>query len=1028
MGKSHSYKLRTKAGKTIGPVSLAEIAKLIAAKKIHGDEKACRLPNAKWKNFGAFPELADLILNSIQKNSGVENSDANELATPAVESTELKAADEPENTNEEPVENRTATLMLPEDEPSFAHAESPQNPEQKNTKKADPEVPAPNPFGDVPTLVNIERKVNPDLEKTKVIQVSETYRADIQEYVEDATKVIALNQQTPIQAEKGTQVPIVKTLGLQVKKNILSKRVIYILVVGLMASFYFTQKEEEKKDLVRDLSPKTYKFKAVQVNAPAVKDKKKVDIARSAAYLNKGIRAFAKDAPLAYVAASKELYKSVFLNPDNIVARSLLASTYIRLSEVIPRDQRLFEAVSKLLELSPKEQRLPKPVPYLVAQSEFLRMLEQQDRALLIINEAVKKNPHPDLLAEQAALYRLNGERNKALTLITESLKMQGSRRNPRHLLLYAQLLEEKDKRGAAVEVLKSFLKTNQLHGEGLYHYARVLYKLGDFTKAIKTLIVLINDPKRADKLTLANAFMLAARIYEAKKMWSQALKFVKAAKRILPENQEADDLLLRIRSNNPEKEKLYARLLNAREKEQSREHQEAINLYTRARETDRSSPLPLFYLARLYEELGKPQKAINLYELTTKMARKHPDSFFRLADLYIDRYELNKAKFLMNTIKRASVNSGRVTHMLGKIALQEGDIGNARANFLAAVESGSRVSELYVDLGNLEDERKERDLAEFYYSVALRYEPFNEDALLGIALARFYKNTPSDAVKFLEAKLSARPNSPAVMTNLALIHLRSGDKQLGKQYLQKAVRNNPRYARAYKLMGDLVKEEGDRQTDFQEKRRSFKFALASYGAYSKLAPNEPDGYMAAAELYFYVRDLGAAAKNYHQVLSLAPNYPRARLQLAKIARNGQDNDGAMSFVEEEIKRHPNSSAAYVELGKIHIVKAEYSLASKALTTAARLDSKNTDAIIHLGYVHYLQNDYKSAIALFERALEIDPLKADIHWKIGLAYEKEGNKKRAIASYRNFRGLITDPTNIEKVKQRIIKLQRELAP
>ncbi len=986
MGKTDcKYKIRLRNGKTVGPIDVDAIIKLIKKDAIDGTEKVCRIPEGKWNSFARIPELGKLLL---------------------------------------PPGNSTMTMIAPESNPSFQKPETPQRAVKNAERKEKNES---NPFGDVPTIVDIKREVNPDTEKTRLIQTTEAYREGIQKYIEDSTKIIKVNLDVPIQPEKGAQVPIASTLGLQVKKNILSQQVIYTLGIGLMMSFYFTAKEEEKKDLVREMSPKVHHFKRVQVNAPIITSKKKINIPLSTAYLNKGLQAFAKDGPLPYIAASKVFYKSVFYNPKNLVARSLLASTYIRLSEVIPRNNRLYSVVTKLLELSPKEKKLPKPVEYLVAKSEFLQMLERPTRALALINKASKTNPHPDILAEQAALYRLRGERNRALKFITDSLKMQGTRRKPRHMLLYAQLLDEKNKKSAALEVLKSFLKKNQFHGEGLYHYARILYKTEDFTRAIKTLIVLITEPHRSDKLTLAKSFILAARIYEAKKMWGQALKFVKAAKRILPGREETEELLLRIRSNDPKRQSLYKQLLAGREHEQSKEYLEAINLYTRAREAARESPLPPYYSGRLYEELGKPQQSIALYELTTKMEKKHPDSFFRLSKLYTRRFELDKAKHLMRTIKRGMKRSSRITHMLGRIALQSKDVPNARAYFLSALNAGSRVSQLYVDMGNLEANRKEQKLAEFYYSMALRYEAFNEDALLGIALSRFYKNTPSDAIRFLKSKLSARPNSPAVMTNLALIYLRSGSKELGKKYLQKAVSSNPNYARAYKLMGDLVKEEGERQSNFQEKRRSFKFALASYGAYSKLLPNEPDGYMAAAELYFYVRDLGAAAKNYHKVLSLAPNYPKARLQLAKIARNGEDTDGALKFIEEEIKRHPNSSAAHVELGKIRITTKEYALASKAFTAATRLDPKNTDAIIHLGYVHYLQNDYRSAIALFERALEINPLKADIHWKIGLAYEKEGKKKRAIASYQNFRGLITAPRKIDRVKKRIRILRRELS-
>lgn len=1032
MAGGRQYFVKHNSGRVLGPIALERVRELIFAGQLQGQEPAALKAEGPWKKLSSFPEVAEIFLEQLSKEANLKQKKSKAPAQDSTPPETSAAADPPaaaepfEPNINPPVSEGTAaapatrTYLAPkEEEPSFRSPEVAQKPKKPRDEDAA------NPYGEVPTLINIKRPTDPDLERTKVNQVSPAHREGFSEYVADATKLIPAQQKMPLAPEKGDAVPVAKSLGIVPEKpRIISRKVVYIIIACLLLTLMMMQAEERPKEAVRELRPATFRFKPVQINIPTQPKDKKPDVGRSIAFLNEAMKHFRIDTPTGYIRAANLLYKSYFFNQENIVARSLLVSTYIRLTEIVPRNERFYNTVSELIKTNPG--RKTYPAEFFVAQSEFELMMERPERALQTIEAVAKRSPSPEVLYQLAASLRALGERNRAIATVTRALKMDGGgARSPRLLFLYAQLLEEKEQRGAALRVLRTLLQVSPGHGAALLLYARILYRNNDVNRSMLTLVRLIQNPHRADPNTLAQAFLLAARIYESKRSHSQALRFARAAKLLMPASGEADELIFRIRSNNPDLRKLYERLLAAKEKEKSKEYTEAVNLYIRARETNPSSPVPLFHLAQLYESIGKPHMAVELYRKITQMEQKSIDAFYNLANLYLRQYEIDQALALMRTIRSEPTQrrSPRITHMAGRIALFRSDPQQARANFVAAIEQGARIPQLYVDMANLEEENKNVALAEFYYSAALRYDPFNEDALLGIAMSRFFKNTPSDAIRFLEAKLFSRPNSPQILTNLALIHLRSGNREVGKQYLQRAVRSDPNYSRAYRLMGNLVKEEGDRQSDFEEKRRSYKFALASYAAYSKLAPFEPDGYMSAAELYFYVRDLGAAAKNYNKVLSLAPNYPRARLQLAKIARNGQDPDAALTLVNEEIKRHMNSSDAYVELGKIRLAKKEYALASQALTTAAKLNPKSVDAIIHLGYVHYLQGDFQSAIALFERALEIDPLKEDIHWKIGLAFEKDGKRTKAISAFKNFQGLTTDPEKLQKVREKILKLQ-----
>ena len=291
------------------------------------------------------------------------------------------------------------------------------------------------------------------------------------------------------------------------------------------------------------------------------------------------------------------------------------------------------------------------------------------------------------------------------------------------------------------------------------------------------------------------------------------------------------------------------------------------------------------------------------------------------------------------------------------------------------------------------------------------------------MALARFYLDSPSRAISFLKDKLAAQPNSAPIMTNLAVIYLRSGDQDSGKNYLQSAIRSDPKYAEAFKLLGNLTKEEGDKQADnYTARRNSYRYALASYEMYSKLAPNDPEGYKATADLYFDIRDLGAAAKNYFKVLDLTPNYPDVRLRLAQISRNGGDAIKAINLINEELKTNPRSDAAWVEKGNIFMAKRDFDAAKKAYIEAAKLNEKNPDALFGIGVAHHLENSFDNALSLFNRVIKLDPLKADVYWQMGLIYQKQNNPQKAIQAFTNYKATIRDPQGAAKADEKIREL------
>lgn len=1016
-----TYKIRISPDRTLGPLDLDRVTLLVMKGRIQGHESTSVDPYTSWAPFTAFPELGELLLKKMEADNSRKRRP--EEATQAMPATKTIVSQE-----------ATKTMVQGADEPR-----------QKEESE----------LWEMPTLLDIkapekQKEENPDLEKTQVFLPA---LMDSRELEDGATKILttenieqALVPYSPPEKKPLTLVPGPDGqlpakrgffgLGKPVdpdeyidektgKKRLMTRNTAALVAFAIVMMGYWQWEAEEAADPA-NLFPRRHTFPYIEVNVPP-RLGVDADPARSAELTEQGMELISRETPSAYIRAIRDyFYKAVGRNPKNVDAKALLASCYMRLSETVPRNKRLFETVEKLILPGPPQgQWTP---DYVVARAEYYQMLNRHDQAQEIVDAYLKVRPTPEVLFQKAKIAYERRELDTALNMIAKAIPPEKTMRaNPRHLLLYATLLEKKGQKEAAMQTFERLKRESISYGPGVLAYGDFLLRNGKPKEAFKALRFLVNNPALLEGMQRAEAFVVTSKTFETMNMMEQAYRFARAAFRDHYNREEVEDLLFRVKSKLPKSKDAYALIVNARQREKAKESEKAINLYVQSLERNRQDAIPFMMLARLYEEKGDVYEAIDRYKKALDNTPDKPiEAAVNLARIYISRFDMKNAEEMIKRAEKMALASrARLDQVLYLKAIYQ--VRNRKQDiadplFEKALDRGSRFVDLYLQMGDLETERKNERLAEFYYSIALRYEPFHPKAMLGVALTRFHSDSPSRAISFLKDKLNTQPNSAAIMTNLAIIYLRSGDQLSGKNYLQNAIRSDSRYAEAFRLLGDLTKDEGNRQSDYSAKRHSYRYALASYEMYSKLAPNDPEGFKATADLYFDIRDLGAAAKNYHKVLDLTPNYPDVRLRLAQISRNGGDSDRAFQLLEEEIKINPKSDAAWVEKGNIYMAKKDFLAATKSFTEAARINEKNSDALFGLGVVYHLQGSYDNALSLFGRVIKLDPLKADVYWQMGLIYQKQNNKTKAMQAFTNYKGIVREPAAATKADDKMREL------
>ncbi len=1011
----------------LGPLDFERVKALVMKGRIQGLEPTSTEPFTEWNSFLSFPELSEVLLKKMEKDEGIvpQNSSA------------AKGDEEAPQVDQDPPA-ATHTILSSERTKTMASTDDVIPPGEKQTGS----------FG-IPTLLDIKKlpkDENPDLERTIVgLPVVSANIAPVVPEREDATRILApesvdlvLQQYTPPDPSKqalaqmgeqknifGKKIDASAYVTETGKKRLLSRNTAALLALMVVLIGYWTTQQEEKEDPANIL-PRYHTFPYVEVNVPP-RLGDTIDSALSAELVEKAGRLTQRENPSAYISAIKKyLYKAVGKNITNHDAKALLATAYIRISEIVPRDQRLFDTVDKLLLPGPPKDRWTPE--YVVGLSEYYQMLNRHDQAQEIVDAFLKRRQTAELLYQRAKISYERRELDAALTFISKAIPPEKvGKANPRHLLFYSMLLDQRGQKDAATQNMDRMFKETRstgYYGPGLLFQADLLFRQGKFLEARKILKILLERPFLLDRVQQADAFVVAAKVLEGLNDLRRARVFADQAAQFHYDNEVILDLLFRIKSKVSATKDRYAKVVQGRQREKAKQYEQAISYYIAALEMDRSDPTAYLLLANLQEERGEINEAIDRYmkSVGANIKGRPIEAYLQLSRIFANRYELETAN---NNIKMASElkrKRDQVEYLRGLVFLKQKREDLALPYFEKALSKGSRLVNLYIQMGDLEVAKKNQKLAEFYYSIALRYAPLHPKAMLGVALTRFHLDSPSRAISFLKDKLATQPNSAAIMSNLAIIYLRSGDQDAGKNYLQNAIRSDSRYADAFRLLGDLTKDEGDRQTEnYDARRHSYRYALASYEMYCKLAPNDPEGFRAMADLYFDIRDLGAAAKNYHKVLSLTKNYPGIRIKLALISRNGGDAATAMKLLDEEIKINPRSDEALVEKGNVFMIQKDFPAATKAFTEAARLNEQNANALYGLGVVYHLQGSYDNALSLFARVVKLDPLKADTYKQMGLIYQKQNNKAKALQAFTNFKGLSRVPADIsyadEKIKE-----------
>jgi protein O-GlcNAc transferase len=251
-------------------------------------------------------------------------------------------------------------------------------------------------------------------------------------------------------------------------------------------------------------------------------------------------------------------------------------------------------------------------------------------------------------------------------------------------------------------------------------------------------------------------------------------------------------------------------------------------------------------------------------------------------------------------------------THLLGVIALQEGNFQRARSLIAGALVTNPQNSVAWNNLGNVSLHLGEAETARTQIERALEIDPNSVEALVNLGATLRTLGLPAEAVVPLQKAHSIAPISAAVCEMLGASLLDSGDVQGAIGVYELAVRAAPNHAGLWTNLAVALKSahEYSRAQECAEKA-------------VEVEPQSSNARAALAAIYYELAQIDSSLAAYRAAVELPDVSAKTFVEYANVLVTAGLNASAMEFFKRAIAAGPRNAVARWKLSMAHL-KAIY--------------------------------------------------------------------------------------------------------
>ena len=355
----------------------------------------------------------------------------------------------------------------------------------------------------------------------------------------------------------------------------------------------------------------------------------------------------------------------------------------------------------------------------------------------------------------------------------------------------------------------------------------------------------------------------------------------------------------------------------------------------------------------------------------------------------YHQRGQLDEAARLYQMLVAGNPGHADAHHLLGVVALQQGNARRAVELISRAIALNPRVAPYHANLAEAYRLLGQYQAAANCCRTALRLQPNFAGAGNNLGLSLHALGQARAAIEQYRETLRLQPDFAMAHNNLAIALRSEGEKAAAVVHFRAALRFAPSLAEAHSNLGQLLFEEGQLDDALVHCREAVRY--------------RPDFPEAHTNLGIVYRGLGRRAEAkacYAEALRLNPELAVACNNMGQVVQEEGNLAESITWYKRSLELEPSSvlvqcnlASVLKEQNKLHEAIAHYD-------TALLLDSNSADAHNGRGWVRHEQGNLEEADYHYRRAIELRPDFALAHCNLGTVLEENGDIEGALGCFR----------------------------
>jgi len=302
-------------------------------------------------------------------------------------------------------------------------------------------------------------------------------------------------------------------------------------------------------------------------------------------------------------------------------------------------------------------------------------------------------------------------------------------------------------------------------------------------------------------------------------------------------------------------------------------------------------------------------------------------------------------------------------------------------------------------------------------------------------------------AIRFVQAALALRPQSPVVHNNLGILLYEKKDVDGAIAESREAIRLKKDFPEAHGNLGNALYDKGDTDGAIAELREAIQLNKDLPEAHNNLgialeAKGDLDGaideYRRAIEidpkfalphanlghLLYAKKEVAGAIAEFRRAIDLDPKFALAHTNLGSALYDNKDVDGAIAEYKKAIDSDPNFALAHYDLAVALDGKQDVDGAIAEYKKAIDINPKYANAHNNLGNDLGAKGNLDEAIAEYKKAIDSYPKHAVAHNGLGVALAAKGDLAGAIAAFHKAIELVPKYANAHNNLRQALVLRK----